>query len=84
MMSVTYLSETGEADPEKTEALRDVIAAMQEMGILRAKCGICHSSDLKLEDAATQFATMAEAKGPLAEEEMRQTMVREFLRRSRN
>jgi hypothetical protein len=79
IMACVYVSPDGEAEPDKTEAL---CKAMAEL--LNPRCGICGARDFRYEDGATRYATMEEARGPIAEAEMRQRLTREFLRQSRN
>jgi hypothetical protein len=83
-MACAYQSADGEADPDKTEALRAHLKEMQKAKVLNARCGICGSRDLHYEDNATQYATMEEARAPLAESAAQQMVTRNFIRQSRN
>lgn len=51
---------------EATDELRAIIRDMIAHRMIDAACGICGSNDFQYEDAATPFATMEEAREPLA------------------
>lgn len=51
-----------EAASEADAAQTQMLAGLIHSGAIKAWCGICGSRELHFEDAATRFATMAEAQ----------------------
>jgi hypothetical protein len=82
-----YLSANGLPEPDKIDGLRQRIAKILEAAGKKRDdlcCGLCGSRKMHYEDAATPYSTMEEAEGPIAENAARQTLTREYFRRSRN
>lgn len=83
MMAVVYESPDGEPDPAKTVAFLDALALMYEKKIVNPWCGLCQSRTLTPEDKPTKFATLAEARPHLQEQERQQAIVREAVEATR-
>jgi hypothetical protein len=84
MMAVSYESPNGEADPSKTEMLRNAIDELVQLHVVNPWCGICGSCGLNYEDRETRFGTTAEAEPELKAMEEAQERTALFLKRSRN
>jgi len=62
IVAVAYLSQDGA--PEVRHSL--MVQNASRLGMVQAYCGICGSDELRIEDAATRYTTMAEAQPALA------------------
>ena len=64
--------------------LREAFALMTETEVIDAWCGLCKSRDLHVHNAATPYATMAEAETTLRGLEREQRATAEYFRAGRN
>jgi hypothetical protein len=82
IIATYYESPDGEAIPEMTDRLREMFADFLKAGA-NPWCGICNSRNLHPEDAASIFATMAEAKPFIEKCALDQALTREYFKASK-
>lgn len=83
IVATAYESPDGAEMPEMSERLLEWFAKLLAAGA-NPWCDICHSRNLKPEDRATRFATLAEAKPHLKESALRQAATLTYLKGARN
>lgn len=82
IMATYYESPNGKELPEIACLLREKFDAFVKAGA-NPWCGICKSRDLHIEDRATKYATIAEAKPAIDELARQQAITREYFKASR-
>lgn len=83
IVAVAYVSPGGDADTIVAEGLRATFDKSVTAGHFNPWCELCRSREFHIEDAATPFATMAEALPALKEEERKQAETRKNWRASK-
>lgn len=65
ILAIAYLPRDLDSPRTAEDYLRETVARLVAAGIMNARCGICKSANLRYEDSATRFQTMAEAEPEL-------------------
>lgn len=66
------------------DAVVEQLKKYVETHALNPRCGLCDSRELTYEDGTTKFETMDEALPHFLENQAKQLLTREFLRKARN
>ncbi len=84
IIAMAYFSQSGEAHPDMEDAMSVAFHRAVEAKVLNPHCGLCHSTDLHLEDGCTGWSTMEEAAPYLAQSAAAQAATAEYFRSGRN